>query len=71
MVAVACVDRAGLLYYFWQQDPTHVGCRPFMTYPGMLDTNGKPSHHYYDAQQINTAVVALGPTLMRLRSTNT
>eukprot|EP01051_Picozoa_sp_SAG22_P024914 SAG22_NODE_7131_length_772_cov_1.420505_1_plen_206_part_10 len=61
----------GLLYYFWQQDVAHAHCRPFMTYPGMLDTKGKPSHHYRDAQQINSAVVALGPTLMRLRSTNT
>lgn len=61
----------GLLYYFYYQPPEKAHCRTFMTYPGMLDTYGRPSHHYYDAQAINSAVVALGPTLVKLRSTNT
>ena len=39
--------------------------------PGMLTLDGAPSHHYWEAQRINSAVVALGPTLMQLRSTNT
>ena len=39
--------------------------------PGMLTLEGTPSHHYWEAQRINSAVVALGPTLMQLRSTNT
>ena len=37
----------------------------------MLTLDGAPSHHYWEAQRINSAVVALGPTLMQLRSTNT
>ena len=37
----------------------------------MLTLEGTPSHHYWEAQRINSAVVALGPTLMQLRSTNT
>jgi hypothetical protein len=61
----------GLWVYFYFQDPSHFHCRPFMVYPGMLASDGSRSQHYYDAQQINSAVMALGPTLLQLRSTIT
>ena len=39
--------------------------------PGMLAQDGSRAAHYTDAQAINSAVMALAPTLMQLRSTNT
>ena len=42
-----------------------------MRYPGMLRSDGSESEHYEDAQQVNSVVMALAPTLMQLRATNT
>ena len=60
----------GLFEYFYFQDPGHFHCREFMVYPGMLRSDGSESDHYLDAQQVNSAVMALAPTLMQLRCTN-
>lgn len=37
----------------------------------MLRSDGSESEHYVDAQQVNSAVMAMAPTLMQLRATNT
>ena len=42
-----------------------------MRYPGMLRSDGSESEHYEDVQQVNSVVMALAPTLMQLRATNT
>jgi hypothetical protein len=61
----------GLFEYFYFQDPGHFHCREFMLYPGMLRSDGSESEHYVDAQLVNSAVMALAPMLMHLRSSNT
>lgn len=58
----------GLFEYFYYQDPAHFHCRTFMRYPGMLRSDGSESEHYEDAQQVNSVVMALAPTLMQVSS---
>ena len=54
--------------YFFYQNPLPPCGRPFLKLPGIVDVNGKPSEKFEQARRINSAVKALGPTLMSLES---
>jgi len=44
--------------------------RTFIRGPGIIHTDGRPSHHWDEARRVNSAVMALGPHLLSLTSTN-
>ena len=65
-VALAYGSR-GVMYFFYA-NPAPPCNRPFLKIPGIVDAAGNPTHKYYQAKEINSKVVALGPTLMQLDS---
>ena len=58
----------GIMYFFYQ-NPLPPCDRPFLKLPGIVDTEGRPTEKYYQAQRINSRAKALGPILMQLQST--
>jgi hypothetical protein len=46
-------------------------CAALVTLAAFDRDADRPTEHYYQAQRQNSAVMALAPTLMRLRSTST
>lgn len=60
----------GLLYFYWTQN-VHKVAKDGPEWPGIVSGDGdadRPTEHYYQAQRLNAAVMALAPTLMSLRS---
>ena len=63
----------GLLYFFFTPNPRKVSLDG-PEWPGLVRDDGPadhPTEHWYQARRLNTAVMALAPTLMKLRSTKT
>lgn len=65
--AALAYGSRGVMYFFYA-NPAPPCNRPFLWMAGIVDTDGKPSQKYYQAKEINSKVVALGPTLMQLDS---
>jgi hypothetical protein len=63
----------GLLYFFFTPNPRKVKTDG-PEFPGLVRDDGPadhPTEHWYQARRLNTAVKALAPTLMALRSIKT
>ena len=71
MSASIAFGARGLLWFFFTPE-VHKIAEDGPAWPGLVSDDGAADHvteHWYQARRLNSAVLALAPTLMQLRST--